>query len=144
MRMLKVVLLGWSLFFGVQSALACCKETPTCIHPLTDLATELGDDGKTPPSVQCCLKGTGCCLDACCVWGCGFLCAAPISLCCPSMGTRQKKSRREGVAQIQDQQPTALAPTPAERVEERVAAASLADLARISAALEGNGIGTDA
>ncbi len=97
MERLRMLAVAWSLFFGAQSLLACCKESPKCIHPCTDMIA----DGEDPGCIFNCV---GACLDTCLWIGC-FPFAAGTALFCPHCGSKKGIAGREAVDHVRTSQP---------------------------------------
>lgn len=97
MRFLKALVMGWALFFGVQSAWGCCQEKAHCVCPLSDLVTSVEEGGSDPADVliKCCAR----CVDITCVWPFAWPCLLPMSCCCPTCGAAAQKtaSKEAGV-----------------------------------------------
>lgn len=89
MQFLKALVMGWALFFGMQSALAC-GEKPHCVCPVSDLITSLDEEGGGPAPVfiKCCARF----VDIACVWPFAWPCLLPMSCCCPTCGAAAQKT----------------------------------------------------
>lgn len=81
MRFLKALVMGWVLFFGVQSALAC-EEKPHFICPVSDLIASVDEEGGGPALffIKCCAHV----VDIACIWPFAWPCLLPMSCCCPT------------------------------------------------------------